>query len=168
MGWLSSQINFRRKGDYSDLLDQMHEKEFVWIVANDDNRMQDGLDLRREYFNLRHVKHYVDVDVLGYVSVLEVLIGLSRRLSFQTSTPAEDWAYELLRNLELHDKTGHLGHRRAAQVDDMLEALIYRTYDKTGQGGFFPLAWPTRDQRKVEIWYQMAAYLNEQHDPHDI
>jgi hypothetical protein len=28
-------------------------------------------------------------------------------------------------------------------------------------GGFFPLTHPNDDQRKVEIWYQMNAYLDE-------
>jgi hypothetical protein len=46
-------------------------------------------------------------------------------------------------------------------VDEALSALIYRTYDRDGTGGLFPLTHPEEDQRKVEIWYQLNAYLLE-------
>jgi hypothetical protein len=48
-------------------------------------------------------------------------------------------------------------------VEEILYALIWRTYDPDGVGGFFPLAWPKEDQTKIEIWYQMNAYAKEIH-----
>ncbi len=56
----------------------------------------------------------------------------------------------------------------AAEIDDILERLIWRQYQEDGQGGFFPLAWPEQDQREVELWYQMNAYLAENEDPHEM
>jgi hypothetical protein len=32
---------------------------------------------------------------------------------------------------------------------------------KSGLGGMFPLEDPREDQRAIEIWYQMMAYINE-------
>jgi hypothetical protein len=51
-------------------------------------------------------------------------------------------------------------------VEDILDTCIWRTYQPDGQGGFFPLAWPEEDQTKVELWYQIAAYIDELHPEH--
>ena len=53
---------------------------------------------------------------------------------------------------------------REARIDSALEAVITRSYYSDGQGGLFPLMDPSSDQRKTEIWYQMAAYLLENQD----
>jgi len=42
--------------------------------------------------------------------------------------------------------------------------LIWRDYHADGRGGFFPLTNPDTDQTKVEIWYQMNAYVTEMTD----
>jgi hypothetical protein len=49
-------------------------------------------------------------------------------------------------------------------VNQILTNLVERTYQKNGKGGLFPLKQPAKDQRRVEIWYQMAAYLNENYN----
>ena len=46
-------------------------------------------------------------------------------------------------------------------IDEILNKFIDRTYRASGYGGLFPLRHSKEDQRKVEIWYQMAAYLIE-------
>ena len=50
--------------------------------------------------------------------------------------------------------------RKAMKIDDILENWLWRTYEYDGSG-FFPLTTTEEDQTKVEIWYQMAAYINE-------
>jgi hypothetical protein len=45
------------------------------------------------------------------------------------------------------------------EVKSILDQFIWRTYDKKGAGGMFPINGPTDDQRKVEIWYQFCDYL---------
>lgn len=155
LGWLSSQI--RSSKSYDGLLAVMLEKEFVWLVPNDDNRIADGLELRKEF------THATGVVYDAPCSVLEVLLGLSRRLEFMAGGEAAGWAYQLLENLELHKLYDPLGPRKTSRADDILETLIWRTYSPDGVGGFFPLAWPNEDQTKVEIWYQLAAYVEEIH-----
>ncbi len=75
---------------------------------------------------------------------------------------AQHWAWNLVKNLELDRFEGKTTPEHRVIIDGILEQLIWRLYDTNGVGGFFPLAWPQQDQTKVEIWYQMAAYLNEQ------
>jgi hypothetical protein len=155
LGWLGSQIRASR--NYWGLLRIMLEKEFVWLVANDDNRIGDAMEIRKEFTQTTGVLYE------GPCSVLEVLIGLSRRLEFQSGGEAAGWAYQLLENLELHKLYDPLGPRKTIKAEEILETLVWRTYAPDGTGGFFPLAWPNEDQTKVEIWYQMAAYVEEIH-----
>lgn len=163
--WLYSQIgsvklkNLSRT--YWSLLRQLYRKEFVWIVPNDDNRVEDGRYLRYEFLEDQRI---LDPDpewmALG-CSMLELLIGLSRRLSFEAEGKSRDWFWILLENLGLesyNDKT-YISHE---EVDALLEQVIWRTYRQNGTGGLFPLKHPKKDQRKVEIWYQLNAYLLEQ------
>lgn len=167
ISWLSKQIEPNRQRNFDELFHIMHEKTFVYTMANDDSRIQDAHDVRLDYFRNFKVKSYVSTDILGPISVLEILIALSRRMGFMTSSEPSGWAWVLLKNLELSRYSGRVTRKRAEEIDEILERLIWRHYGPDGGGGFFPLAWPEEDQRKVELWYQMAAYLAETEDPHD-
>jgi hypothetical protein len=96
--------------------------------------------------------------------MLEVLVGLSRRCAFIGGGYAPFWAWKLLENLRLHKASDPLTGRKADRVDEILETLIWRTYDRSGQGGFFPLRESTEDQTKTELWVQMNMYINEMLD----
>lgn len=143
------------------LAKQMYGTEFFWFVPNDDNRAEDGRYLRVEFvedLGLESVSP--DWMQLG-CSMLELLIGLSRRLSFQGEGESRDWFWQLIDNLGLRHDDRNRRHFPAAQVDDVLNAVIWRTYRRTGDGGLFPLRHPSCDQREVELWHQMSAYLLE-------
>jgi len=159
--WLISQIDIpqRNNNTYNDLFWRMYETEFVWIVPKDDNRIQDARDLRVEFLNGRRY----NFDKI--VSVLEVLIALSRRLEFNAGGLASMWAWKLLEHLRLHKASDPLVGVKAERVEEILYSLVWRTYRPDGLGGFFPLDNPTRDQTKVEIWHQMHAYINEIQEP---
>lgn len=155
--WLTSQIRTPpRRRTYNELFDRLHSIEFVWTVANDDNRIADGLRLREEFSEGASFAPSMEA-----VSVLEVLVALSRRLEFLTSWPADAWAWKLIKNLHLHSMYDPLTHHKADILDQTIESLIWRTYEQNGQGGFFPLKHPEEDQRRIEIWYQMNAYVIE-------
>jgi hypothetical protein len=155
--WLTSQIAVPDRATYIDLLQRMYDTEFSWIVERDDNRVQDALDVRREFVQRRRLDSLMDQPV----SVLEVLIALSRRISWITSKSPEYWAWRLIKNLGLHKASDPLTGRKAETVEETLEALVWRTYARDGTGGFFPLQYPQEDQTKKEIWDQMNAYVNE-------
>lgn len=163
--WLEPQVyppGHQRK-TYRDVLAMMYVKDFLWLVPNDDNRMVDGLDLRVEFIHESEAPRYVKPEVFGTCSVLEVLIGLSRRLAFTAGGEAEGWAWQLLVNLEFDKMSDPLTRRKVDKVSETLEALIWRRYNTDGSGGFFPLSWPEEDQTKIELWYQMSAYVDEIH-----
>lgn len=151
--WLVSQIDIPNNKSYHELFEIMHNFEFIWTIPNDDNRVQDGLDLRTEFSNRRLA--------LGGATVLEVLIGLSRRIAFTVDEDPREWAWRLLKNLRLHKMSDPLSDRQRLRVNDILDGLVWRTYYRDGRGGFFPLKLSEEDQTKVEIWYQMNQYVME-------
>jgi hypothetical protein len=99
---------------------------------------------------------------LGPASFLEVLIALSKRLAFNAGRKnAPGWAWILLTNLNLHKLTDPFTKAKTRKANDILNRCIRREYEPDGSGGFFPLAEATEDQREVEIWYQMSAYISQ-------
>lgn len=138
----------------------LYTQPFAWWVPNDDNRAQDGLELRNEFFaETEGVERDENWEVLE-CDLLELLVGLSRRLSFMTGEDSSTWFWIMIENLGLYQ------YNDAADipedtVKDVLEGLIWRTYDFDGNGGLFPLRNPSVDQRGVEIWYQLNEYIAE-------
>lgn len=145
---------------YRRLLKLLYCKEFVWIVPHDGNRCEDGKDLRYEFVDSECLQ---DVD-LGWMklgcSMLEMLIALSRKLAFNAEGEPCDWFWHMIDNAGL----ARFNDRRRYSddtVDDILERLIWRNYDYSGDGGFFPLQCADRDQRGIELLHQMNAYVGE-------
>lgn len=161
--WLCSQVtNVRLKNPsrtYWSLLRLLHMKEFVWIIPNDDNRLEDGRDLRIEFIDETHLEVDQEWMILG-CSMLEMLVGLSRRLNFEDDAPTDEWFWRLMDNLGLRDFTDRSNFTEQ-DVEDVLDDVIWRTYEKNGRGGLFPLRHAHEDQREVELWYQMSEYLLE-------
>ena len=157
--YLESQIKIPNRSGYRDLLRLMHEREFdAWFVPNDDNRIADGHDVRIQW-----LMSFDGAGLQGPISFLEVLIGLSRRLEFMAGESAKGWAWQLLCNLGLHKMRDPLSRYKTAKAEDIMYSVIWRTYDPDGEGGFFPLTHPKEDQRRIEIWYQLNAYVLEIH-----
>jgi hypothetical protein len=171
--WLVPQVRDENKfPTYWELFGIMFETEFVahpgveWYVPNDDNRVQDGRDLRAEFCYANHIRAGSLNRLEPYCSFLEVLIGLSRRMAFAAGGSAQGWAWQFVENLELTRMIDPLSSRKQRKVVDILDTAIRRTYTPDGVGGFFPLAWPDDDQTQKEIWYQMAAYIDELNPGH--
>jgi len=150
---------------YWKMLRQLYTKEFVWIIPNDDNRIEDGKELRHEFVDETELKN---VD-LGWIqlgcSMLELLVGLSRRLSFEGGGEPREWFWELIDNLGLlkyNDKRYDAKPETSEKViDTVLDRVIWRNYSPDGRGGLFPLKSPRQDQKDVELWYQLNAYVIE-------
>ncbi|WP_300571143.1 hypothetical protein [Flavobacterium sp.] len=162
--WLYEQVG--RQGNvksrtHRKLLKHLYSKAFVWLIPNDDNRVEDGRELRYEFAQAAHLQS-LDAEWLGLeCSVLEMLIGLSRRLSFVAEGEPRDWFWHLMRNLGLDGFSDNQYDGYIIEIEEVLNQLVFRTYLSNGQGGLFPLSYPQEDQRGVELWYQMSEYLAE-------
>lgn len=169
--WLTEQIDIPNHKQYFDLFERLHNVEFVWIVPNDDNRVQDAIDLRNEFVNFLNenpIRRKINVGelTLGGATCLEVVIALSHRVAFIASGNghAPQWAWTLIKNLGLQKYSDPLTSQKARNVDNILHSLIWRDYHADGRGGFFPLRNPEVDQTKIEIWHQLNAYVTEMTD----
>ena len=163
--WLSDISGFDTSSNapgFWNLIKQLYNKGFIWVVPNDDNRVGDGMYLR-ELFQ----EEFGGLPIFGPTNMLEVMVVLARRLSFEMSEESDDvgyWFAILLNNAGLDqfpDDRYIVDPAAKNNVDHILERIIKREYDHDGSGGFFPITFPEEDQRGVELWYQLNSYILE-------
>lgn len=162
--WLYSKVAYADvptpSTSYWTLLRDLHATEFVWLIPGDENRAQDGLDIRMQFLTQSHLDQDPPWSDIG-CSVLEMLIAFARRADWQIELGEREWFWVFLSNLgldELNDASGNI----TQQVSEITDRLVWRTYSREGRGGMFPLKRTKNDQRKVEIWYQFCEYLVDQ------
>jgi hypothetical protein len=165
--WLYQQVGADSHKDdpssaYWNLMRLLHKKQFVFWVPNDDNRAADGRELRKDYLRDHPTTSLPDGWLTMNCSMLELLVAMAQRLAFQMDSQPRYWFMELLNNLGLFDHRDSLEYS-PDQVEDILDVVIWRTYDYDGRGGLFPLVEPLEDQREVELWDQMNSYLLERY-----
>lgn len=162
--WLYSQtgsVKTRiRSRTYWRLLRQLYTTEFVWFVPNDDNRVMDGRQLREDFLAESEMDVVDETWMALGCSFLEMLVALSRRLSFEAGGESLDWFWQLIRNIEL-DSYNDAQEFSTEEIAEKVNRVIWRTYKRNGIGGLFPLRSARQDQRDIELWYQLNAYLLE-------
>lgn len=149
---------------YWKLFRVLHSTEFAWVVPNDENRIKDGKRLREKFLDDRHIRlRRSDRDWIELgCSMLELMVGLAQRLEFEADGGgAHFWFWVLMENIGLSefDDSCELPED---YISEVLERVIQRYYEPDGHGGFFPLEHPREDQRDVELWSQLSAYVLEQ------
>lgn len=155
--------------EYTLLLEHLHKKEFYSLVPNDDNRGEDGKKLRMIFEE--EANQGLSFFLEEPCTVLEMLIGLSFRIENNLKDGPHDMStgecfWMLINNLGLSwaNNNAYCQDYESEAIDEQIDIFLSRNYGKNGDGGLFPLKKPLKDQRKVEIWYQMAEYLLENFD----
>jgi len=151
---------------YWFLANDLHRREFFWLISNDDNRANDGRNLRDLFAD---DEKYDDIEPInGPCTVLEMLIGLAMRMDgimadLDNTNRTSKWFWEIITNVGL-DKFNddvYFELNGEININTAIDIILERTYRRNGKGGLFPLKFNKKDQRKVEIWYQMSEYLLE-------
>jgi hypothetical protein len=164
--WLYGLIGSTRITDpsqtYWELARRFYQTPFYWFIHNDDNRAEDGKELRFEFLSayqiIEHDNSWIDKEC----SIFEVLIALSRRVAFESYGEPHEWFWLFVKNLGLDKYTDAVWNRQfELETNDVLKRFVQRKYGRDGTGGLFPLRTSTHDQRRIELWYQMSAYLLE-------
>ena len=168
--WLCDQVGIR--GSRSDpnrieLVWFLHNTIFYGFVPNDDNRAEDGKKLREHYADEKLDEQ--DCPCLdGQCTVFEMLVSLAIDMDVLLSensrnNQTEKWFWLMLRNLGLVPLVDdeHNERIKIFKYRQIVDKFLERTYLKNGVGGLFPLRRANEDQRNVEIWYQLQAYLAE-------
>lgn len=161
----------RAHGCYWRLMRFLFTKEFYYKVRNDDNRAKDGMDLRMKfarYYGYDVSKISAQLD--GPCRMLEMLVALSTRINDElmwdpdNGDQTEFWFWTIIENAGFDLKAfkdEYFGADSIINCHKIVDRILNRQYEKNGVGGLFPLKNPPRDQRKVEIWYQLNSWLNE-------
>lgn len=172
--WLYGQVgplkNRNPERNFWHLCRRLHSTEFIWFVPNDDNRVEDGKELRLEFLSSTP-RSFEDPHGLWQdlgCSMFEMLVALAKLAAFESERSQVEWFWRLMHNLGLDrysDKVYAHSVRDGIDegVDEILEQLNNRTYRRNGVGGLFPLRRAREDQREVELWYQLSSYLQEGH-----
>lgn len=161
--WLCITINNR---NYLELARALHSVEFRAKLPSDQNRGMDGMQLRVEFME-RHGALGSSTN-RGPCTMLEFLIGIAKHMSFLMHGNSSDhrtayYFWVLIKNLGLDkcNDTNWYTMDGDFYVEDAVDRVLERQYDFNGKGGLFPLHHPSKDQRGVEFWYQMHAWLGE-------
>lgn len=140
--------------------------DFRAKLPKDQNRGMDGMQLRVEF--LQQHGPLGSATNRGPCTMLEFFIALARRMSFLmngnvSGHHTEYYFWLMMGNLRLTGLTDDRWEYSNGDffVEDAVYRLQNRLYDANGAGGIFPLKHPKEDQRNVEIWYQMHAWLGE-------
>ncbi|MFA6661451.1 MAG: hypothetical protein WCS56_00290 [Bacilli bacterium] len=145
---------------YFELMYQLYRTEFVALVPNDGNRGLDGIRLRDKYGFPK---------VNTPCNLFEMFVALAIRCDEDILYSPEngdrhvDWFWMMMTNLGLNKfRDRSFGDAwEYADIEEVCEKFLSRDYGYDGIGGIFPLKNPKKDQRNVEIWYQLSSYLLE-------
>lgn len=177
--WLSDIVDSQHGASYFKLCKVLYERDFVWSVSNDDNRCQDGMDLRERYLDVHkgaETPDKIDQFLEEDCTVLEVLVGVAKRMDFimydpQRGEVTPKWFNILLCNLKLdsftddYTRSDEFPRETVAEIDHILDIWLNRKYDRYGNGSLFPIKGDCpRDMRRTEIWYQMMAFIEENYE----
>lgn len=153
-------ISFRK------LLTHLHNTEFRYSIAKDENRAREGENLRHRFAvtQMPNIPEYEILDILaGPCSVLEMMVALAIYAEEhvmdnpQIGDRTGQWFWNMVVNLGLGDQMDDRFNKR--YVEDTIQRFLDRKYSPNGQGGLFTIRNCRRDLRKVEIFYQLCWYL---------
>lgn len=158
---------FNREISYKRLFTQLHNTRFIFLIRRDQNRAEDGIDLRRRFALIQGYEDSYEriIDCLdGPCSVLEMMVALAIRCE---ETIMDDplygdrtgqWFWGMINNLGL----GSMIDARFEEeyVRDVIKRFLNRDYEPDGTGGLFTIKRCEYDLRTVEIWCQLCWYLD--------
>lgn len=161
--WLIDQVNIVE--DYTHLLRELFSIEFYSLIKYDEDRGADGLALREEWATV--VRYNGSLD-FGAANVLEVLIGIAKRIEFQLfgTRYVDEWDYvnifwDMINNLGLIDMFGTLSRYTFDEINEIVTHFMDRDYFRHEKGNIFVIKNDNRDLRKLNIWTQMGLYIRE-------
>jgi hypothetical protein len=165
--WLISLVNDRR-ADYTHLLRELYTIEFYSLIDYDEDRGKDGMMLREEWYDgTESVRGKVSLD-FGVANVLEVLIGIAKRMEFQLfgTQYYDDCGYinifwDLIGNLGLEGIYGDVSRDIFDEIRSKVTHFLDRDYFCHKSCNIFVFENTPKNLKKLNIWTQMAIYFRE-------
>ena len=150
---------------YSKLLKELHRYEFTYIIPMDNNRYQDGINLRYRFLYLHDLTDFQYLFDPYPCSVLEMMVALALKCEENILSDPDYgdrtawWFWDMVHSLGLSDMTNDIWDEK--YVDQVIERFLERKYKRNGDGGLFIVRRKDIDMRKEEIWYQLCWHINE-------
>lgn len=168
--WMCQLVLDRRYSkslSYRKLLSFLHSVDFNYTIAMDENREEDGIDLRYRFgYDNSYKQSMISTYLDNYpCSVLEMMIALAIRCEEHIMDDPDigdrtgQWFWNMVVNLGLGSMTD--AKFDEGYANKVVERFLNREYERNGEGGLFTVKHSRRDLRTVEIWYQMCWYLDE-------
>jgi len=168
--WMSVMVfpNIYERNHYNTLLKALHSSLFYFSIPMDENRMQDGIDLR---YRFAYENGY-PIDIVknelyrsNTCSILEMMVALAikgnERILYDYETGGRtDFIFkEMLKSLQIIDLSDE--NFSKSYFDYRISKFLNRDYSYNGNGGLFTVHDPRDDMRTVDIWYQMNWFLQK-------
>lgn len=162
--WLCRFICDKRylgRKSYRKLFRLLFDTEFFYKIDMDENRLQDGLELRERFAN-ENGRHS---SMKKPCSVFEMMTALAIRCEEHIMDNPDigdrtgKWFFDMLKNLGLDGMTDE--HFDSQYAKGVLNHFLNRKYKRNGEGSLFPARHGRVDMRSVEIWYQAMWYLDQ-------
>lgn len=165
--WMCDLVYDSRSPKKYDLLFRCLDSiPFTYILEMDENRAQDGLDLRYRFgyecdVDGNDIYEYLDREPC---SVLEMIVALSFRIeedimgNESVGNRTNKWFWTMIENLGLASMSND--NFDEYYTKRVINKFLDRNYKRNGEGGLVTLHNCSRDLREVEIWDQVMLYLN--------
>lgn len=159
--------HYIRRSSYRELCSMLDNLDFEYTIPMDENRYEDGIDLRYRFGYEHELEGSVIATELDYrpCSVLEMMVALALRCeehimtNIDTGDRTSKWFRNMLRSLGLYDITDDNFDYRV--VKEKIDILLNHDYEPDGRGGLFTIRHANYDMRRAEIWKQAMWYFNE-------
>ena len=168
--WICGKLDPDEK--YTILMRYLFEMEFVWINEYDENRAEDGCNLRLRY-EQESGEECQDDWMEWPCSILEMMYALAIRfedsvmydISYGEDRTSQ-WFWMMVETLGLgmcNDVEWRADPGDALDYfTERIEMFINRLYSPDGDGSLFPMGKKCpKDWAETEIWTQMMCYYNE-------
>lgn len=158
-------LNLVGTGSHLRVFKELNQIDYLYSDILDANRAEDGISLR---YRFGYERGYNDSLIASYLddrpcSFFEMMVALALRCEehIMEDPDAGDrvgtWFWEMVDSLGLGDMND------ISYDEQVLYEVIDRFHDKRyfsdGRGGLFTVPGYAGDIRKLDIWYQMCAYL---------
>ena len=128
---------------------------------------EDGVNLRYRFASECDIPYdKIDAEFHGVpCSMLEMMVALAVRIEehiMEDSSAGNrvgQWFWNMIVSLGLAAMDDGRFHEDRA--DYILDRFERRDYEYNGAGGLFTVNHPTEDMRRLDIWYQLMHYLQE-------
>lgn len=148
---------------YLKLLEQLYSTDYIIVKDDDNNRAEDGKNLRLDWLYEHNRKEDNDIWFAQFkaCSVLEMMVALAIRMDenimWNGFNRTSIWFSDMILSMGLEQYTDY--NYDPESISTIVNAMMYYNIESNGQGGLFISPYNDTDMRDYSLWYQMQIYI---------